>query len=101
MTAGLLYRWRMAVQRSDLHATSRNVAWTLSTHMNREGGSCWPSINRVARESGLSRRTVQRHVVLLEVEGWLRVERSKGGQNATHRYQATFPPGLNGVTATP
>ncbi len=66
-----LFTWRSAICESDLHRTTRHIALTLSLHMSEMGDSCFPSIARLARESGCDSRTVQRHLRTLEAEGWI------------------------------
>ena len=44
----------------------------LAEHANADGSSCFVSIDRIARETGHSRRTVQRHIKELEATGQIR-----------------------------
>jgi hypothetical protein len=72
--------------------TLRHVALTLSLHMNERGGSCFPSVDTLAIETGLDERTVRRAIALLEDKGWLSVTRSRGGnKNNANRYRAAYP----------
>ena len=74
---------------SDLGSNARLVAHTLSTHMDRNGGSCFPSITTIQRESGLGRSTVCRALAELERAGF--VQRLRGGRGRPTRYVATSP----------
>jgi hypothetical protein len=49
--------------------------------MNEKGGSCFPSFRRMAKETGLDRKTVERHILKAEDDGWIDVDRSKGQSN--------------------
>jgi DNA-binding transcriptional ArsR family regulator len=80
----------MVILASSLPSTARLVALVLSTHMNGAGGSCFPSLTTIARESGLSRSTVCG--ALAELEGGELVERSRRPGRVTH-YRATSPAG--------
>lgn len=89
-----LFRWREAIQKSDLKPVCRLVAYALSMHMNGDCGSCFPSQSTLARETGLSTRAVQMAIAELERRGYLRVERGgspKGGKRAVSRYVGTLP----------
>ena len=90
------FSWERAVAESDLAATSKLVAFTLGLYFSKAGDSCWPSMDTLARASGLDRSTVVRHVGLLRRTGWLKVESggSKlGGERITNRYETAIPVG--------
>ncbi len=70
---------------SELGASPRLVALVLSTHMNRNGGSCFPSLATLQRETRLKRQTIWRAVAELESAGLLEVDRHRGRSN---RYRA-------------
>lgn len=76
-----LFTWRSTIVDSDMPATHRHVALTLSLHMNERGSSCFPSQTTLSRETGLSERTVRRALNGLEAAGFLVVEKvpAKGG----------------------
>lgn len=78
--------WLKAIMESDLPPPARLVALVLN-HRRSVSRRCL-SIGRIASESGLSRRTVTRHLALLESEGFLSVDRSTGTQN---QYTISFP----------
>lgn len=86
-----LYKWRAAIVSSDLPATCRHVALTLSLHMNEEGDSCFPSVDTTAAETGLSRRAVQLNITRLVDGQWLKLHRG-GGRGRSNRYVAVLPP---------
>lgn len=91
-----LFTWRSAICDSGLPPTTRHVALTVSLHMNERGGSCYPTLDQLADETGLSRSTVQTHRKALEDAGWLilteRGTSTKGrhGQRA-NAYEAATP----------
>jgi hypothetical protein len=84
--------WREAIWHSvELDATAKVVGYTLSMHMNG-GGSAFPSLKTIARESGLSPKNlapVVRGVRQLEATGFLWVEKSAGRK--VHHYLGTIP----------
>ena len=85
-----LFSWRGAICDSDLPPITRLVALTLSLHMNERGGSCFPSVTTLQRETGLSRNAVLKALRSLETAGWLTVKRTARRVNV---YTATVPPG--------
>lgn len=85
----VLFDWRKAVLASELPAPCRHVLLTLSMHMDESGGSCWPSTETLARESGLHRATVIRHLATAEDGGWFTRVASRG--RTSNAYQATQP----------
>lgn len=91
-----LFQWRKAIVESGLFLgpTARLVAFVLSLHMDADGGSCYPSLDTLAWETGLHRRTVIRQLAELELEGWIRVEHGgspRGGRKEPNRYAAAIP----------
>jgi DNA-binding transcriptional MocR family regulator len=92
-TASPVIRWRSLIVASDnLTSNARLVAFVLSTHMDRNGGSCFPSITTLQREAGVARSTVCRALNQLEREGLL--ERARGGRGRPTRYRATSATGV-------
>jgi hypothetical protein len=88
-----LFTWRGAIVESSLPPTSRHVALTLSLHMNELGGSCFPSFQTLAAETGLNYDTVRNHVRELAAAGWLVKEtiRRGAGRGTRTEFTATIP----------
>ena len=86
-----LSSWRGRIIKSALPPVAKHVALTLSMHMNEVGSSCFPSLDTLADETSLSRRSVQRAIGELERWGWLAVSRpSKQGRGVSNRYTAVI-----------
>lgn len=87
-----LYEWRDAVASAEsvLSATQRHVALTLSLHMDRNGGSCWPSILLLCKRTSLADSTVRKALTEVDRAGYLRREVGTGRGRST-RYSATLP----------
>ena len=66
-----LFRWRSAIAQSELQPTTRHVLLTLSLHMNELGENCFPSTRTLAKETGLSERSVCTHLQMAKELGWL------------------------------
>lgn len=105
----LLFAWRDAVFSAcgPETSTERLVAAALAQHMDAAGGSCFPSVSRLAEETSLSRRTVQRALRSLEESGWIReagweTHQTAGGPQRTKVFRAAVPTSSDGGdTVTP
>lgn len=99
----MVTRWEVtkAVRNSDLPAASRLIMLTLAD--SAETGTAeipprfTPSVAVLARETGLDRRTVQRHLAALEAAGW--VIRTRPDERAQWfgeriRYRLALPSGM-------
>lgn len=90
-----IVKWRKAVLGPDgpQSGTTRFVLLALGSHMNEQGGSCFPSTELLAKETRLSKRVVMRHIQFAVAEGWLeRTEEMGYGKGwARADYQATIP----------
>lgn len=98
-----LFTWRSAICQSELPATTRHVALTLSLHMSELGDSCYPSQSRLAEETGLARRTVNRHLSKLDGDGWLehtgwKTWETPGGEQKTKVWKAVLPRSCQRIT---
>ena len=94
VTASNKFSWERAIAESDLPATSRHVAFTLGLYFSKAGDSCWPSMDTLARASGLDRSTVVRHIALLRRAGWLTVTSGgskRGEKRVSNRYETAVP----------
>lgn len=95
MNQSLLFRWREAVvgENGPPDSVTRLVLLVLSLNMNKEGGSCFPSVEALARRCSLNERTVRRHLDRAEDLGWIRRSRrrQKGRGWKLTNYTATFP----------
>src|SRR6185312_8349654 len=92
-TPGLraLFTWRSAIADSDLSPGERLVAFTLSLHMNERGGSAFPTVATISRESGLSVRSVQGHLKNLTEKRWLVLVAETNGRRG-REYESAVPP---------
>lgn len=86
------FSWRSAILASDLAPTTRHVLLTLSCHMNDAGESCYPSINLLCKETGLSNRAIITHLHNATDLGWVKVKKQglTGQQWARNSYQLSW-----------
>ena len=94
----LLENWnRVAKRARSLPAGDRLVAWCLhdyarmaesvSTYLNTGKLQCWPSVERIADDIGVNRRTVQRALRRLETAGLIRTLVARDGGTLTSNYR--------------
>lgn len=99
-----LFSWRAAICESALGSTTRHVALTLSLYMSERGDSAHPGARRLARDTGLSERSVRAQLGILVDGGWL-VLAERGGLlgEARHAnvYQAQVPDPCTTFTREP
>ena len=73
--------------------STRHVLMVLALHMSAEGDHAWPSQVLLARRSGLSERSVRRHLDNAQATGWLVISRRKRTGQAwyVNQYEACIP----------
>lgn len=101
-----LFDWRSAVasKHGPEKPTTRFVLLTLALHMSVKGDSCFPSIDLLAEESGLSRRAVIEHLQIAEQTGWLaKKDRSARSGQGWRRveYFGLIPAGIEAKLRAP
>lgn len=92
-TLAPLFTWRAALtgDGSPLSSMERLVGLVLSLHMSERGDSCFPGLDRLAREASVSKSTVAVALRELEAHGFLVRVRSAGGSGKTSRYFTNLP----------
>ena len=90
-----LFTWRAAIADSDLRASTKLVAFCLSTYMSERGDSAFPATSTLAGDASLTVRSVRRHLAELEDRGWL-TRQFRTGRSTV--YLATVPPGDTAMT---
>jgi hypothetical protein len=87
-----LFSWRSLICDSDLDATARHVALTLSLHTNERGESCFPSLDTLASETARSKSTVSEAIRRLEETEWVTVNRpARQGRGHRTEYALAIP----------
>lgn len=91
------FSWRTTILRSDLEPNTRLVLLTLACHMNDAGESCYPSIDTLTHETGLSNRVIIKHLKIAKQRGWITVEKHgfKGQRWARNDYKMAWPNFIN------
>lgn len=89
----LVWRWRHAVANSDLPATTRHVLTMLGNKMDRNGGSCFPTIDDLCALTGRTKKTVRAHLKIASDRGWLEVRHGffSGQKWRRQDYRARWP----------
>lgn len=89
----IFFSWRQAILDSELPPTTRHVLLTLACHMNDAGQSCYPSIELLCKETGLSNRAVITHLQNAAEAGWISVAKHgfAGQRWANNEYKMAWP----------
>jgi hypothetical protein len=97
-----LFEWREALM-SDSgpeDSTTNHILLVLSTYMDTDGRSCFPSIETVAANSKRHPDTVKKILRKAAKQGWIgKFPRFVGGEQTSNGYVAKIPPGV--ITGTP
>lgn len=81
--------WVGLIVTTDLPSLSKLLAYQLSSYMNTSQDVAWPSQSRLMAETSMSKSTLNKHINLLESEGW--IQRQSGNHSKTTRYTISFP----------
>lgn len=89
------FSWRGSLLKTDLPATTKHILLTLSLHVNDADERCFPSIQRLCKETGLSNRTVISHLHDAEKLGWIVTTKNtfSGQAWARNSYRLAWPEG--------
>jgi len=99
MAGDLVDRFRLLVAAccdQSLSPAARAVLAQILDHYNSRSGQCTPSLERLARNSGLARRSVVRAVKELREKGWIdreHVTREGGRAFASNHFRPVFERG--------
>lgn len=83
------YKERLVTQHASdrkLPGAAKSVGILLVKHLNKETGSAWPGVVRMAHSLGYDRRTVQRALDLLVTQGHWQLDKQGGGAGLTSVY---------------
>lgn len=76
------------------------TALAVADHADHDGGRIWPTVASLARKTGNSERTVQRHLRQMQERGWLVLVRPANGRGSTAEYRMPLER-VKGVTQSP
>jgi len=90
------FNWIQVIKKDrELSFHSKAIAMYLSTFMNAEHDTAWPSQQRISDELGISKPTVIKYIKELESAEYLTISKkrnlSKGGDQEYNCYQVGFP----------
>jgi hypothetical protein len=81
--------WRDRIREDpDLSSAAKLVGWTLTAHMDEDGGSCFPGLRLLERETNYTRTTIVEATRELERRAGLLVDRG-GGRTHPNHYRVT------------
>lgn len=82
--------WQNEIYSSDLPANAKLVAITLRKYLNGHKNDCYPSLNRLSKETSLTEKTIIKWLKMLVLGGWLIKESGKKARKV-NRYWIMFP----------
>ena len=88
------FKWRQAFTDDDrLSSTTRLVLHAIHRYMNNSALECYPSRSALAKDTGLSVKTVSNHTEAATKLGWLKKIKAKqpGNQFLNNIYKGIFP----------
>lgn len=85
--------WRDAIFESDAAPLTRLVCLAIARYLADCGKGCFPNVETLQDDTGLSNKSITTHLKLAEAAGLLVVNRRKGpdGRNLGHVYLPKFP----------
>ncbi|EZQ10786.1 helix-turn-helix domain-containing protein [Acinetobacter sp. Ver3] len=81
------FNYVTSIRSIKMHSTTKHVALTLATYADFETGICYPTIQTLMDDTGLSNRVVSHHIKQLEKLGFLLVKRARGSNS---KYKFVF-----------
>lgn len=78
---------RLARENTQTKLGTRLVLMALADRANKETGECWPSLERIAEDAGVSRETAKRATQALVTAGEISVVREAAGRGHSRRYR--------------
>lgn len=98
-------QWLDEIWQSELPSNAKLLSAYFRKFLHNNKKTCYPSKSRMIKETGLTKKTIVKHIDILVSSGWLHLDKSKGGR--CNRYTITLPAGiglkstLNGVKKDP
>lgn len=88
-----VWSWRQAIAKAKLESSTKLVLFILANYMNEHGGGCYPTVETITEESGLSDRTVRTHLHKARDAGFIEVRKHgfSGQEWANNEYHARYP----------
>jgi len=87
----LIVRWRNVIQAADVPALTKLVCYTLGQYAGPDGENIFPSIARIAKDTGMTERSVRTHLQYAERHNLVQRERRGRG---VYRYWPAFGEGI-------
>lgn len=81
------FNYVVGIRSIKMHATTKAVGMILATYADYETGICYPTIQTLMNDSGLSNRVVSHHIKELENLGLVIVKRATG-RNSKYKFVA-------------
>lgn len=82
-----VWTWRDAVRQTDVPPLTKLICYTLANYLADAGKGCWPTVETLMADSGLSNRSVATHLANAEAAGLITIKREVGNDG---RFKGTL-----------
>jgi Helix-turn-helix domain len=90
---------RYVAEHCRLEGAPRAILWAMSYRADRDNAECWAGQRRIAREAGVSRKSVERWLPQLVGMGLLEfIEEGRGPRPDCYRFSPEWVEGVGGVS---
>lgn len=88
-----VWTWRDAIRRTKAEPATKLLCYTLATYMSDTGRGCWPSVETLCDDTGMSARSITTHLAKAVEVGLLATSRRKApdGRLQGYKYHPMFP----------
>lgn len=84
-------QWLNLIRESSLQGPTKHLACVIRSYLNYDKCECWPSIETIARQMSVSKKTAITHMKILEENGYVTVKRTNGGFKNVNHYSIKLP----------
>lgn len=88
-----VWSWRDAIRQAPIPPLTKLVCYSLANYLSDAGEGCYPSIERLMDDTGLSNKSLSTHLANAVEAGLVHIERDarSGGRLGRNRYLPQFP----------
>ena len=97
-----VWTWRDAVAKAAVPTYTKALCWALANYMSDAGKACWPALETLAADAGMSERAATLHLKAAVKAGLLAVSRRRkaDGTLGSYIFQPRFPDNAELVKAS-
>jgi len=92
-----VWSWRQAVAKAKVPTLTKALCWAIANYLSDAGKGAWPSIDKLVSDTGMSPRSISRHLAAARKAKLLTATRprlSNGTLGAYTKFHPKFPPNM-------